>query len=77
MLAPDVDALTGNALMTLFRCALHCADQLMVHVAAHFDEEQLQLMQLSARDAVLSGDGAVSRESSEVEPSMPTASDGT
>ena len=61
VLAPDVDALTGNALMTPFHCALRCAHQLTVHVAAHFDDEQLQLLlPFLAHDAVLPGDGAVS-----------------
>ena len=40
---------------------LTLADQLMVHVKEHFDDEQLQLLlPLFARDAVLPGDGAVS-----------------
>lgn len=76
VLAPDVDALTGNARMAPFQCSLRCAHQFTLHVAAHFDEEQLQLMQLSA-DAVLSGDGTVGRESSEVEPTMLVARDRT
>jgi hypothetical protein len=61
VLAPDVDALAGNALVVCVYCALRCADQLMVHVTEHFDDEQLHLLlPLLAHDAVLPGDGDIS-----------------